>query len=107
MDRVRFKVTVRFESRVRVRFGLKVRVRFGLRVRIGFRLRMGLGFGIGWGQITLGEPFGQRLIVTSFILAEILPFHPKFHQSLHTQYILPPLAPHPPLTPLATLTIPG
>ena len=109
MDRVRFKVTVRFESRVRVRFGLKVRVRFGLRVRIGFglRVRMGLGFGIGWGQITLGEPFGQRLIVTSFILAEILPFHPKLHQSLHTQYIFPPLAPNPLLTPLATLTKAG
>ena len=59
---------------------------------------------------SLGEPFGQRLIVTWFTLAEILPFHPKVHQSLHTQSILPPnppLPPHPPLPPLPPLAIPA
>ena len=40
MDRVRFKVTVRFGSRVRVRFGLRVGVRFGL--------RLGSGLELGW-----------------------------------------------------------
>ena len=38
MDRVRFKVTVRFGSRVR--FGLRVGVRFGL--------RLGSSLGLGW-----------------------------------------------------------
>ena len=82
--RVKLGIRVRFELRVMVWIGLRVRVRLMLIITPHslntFAWRSNITSYSRW------DPFGQRLIVTSFILAEILPFY--LFLSLHTQSTL-------------------